>query len=213
EQVRGGCPAPQPWSMKQFCSAAQTSVRRGQVLRRLKVCSWQEALSIFSELRQEGALSAALFTALSSAQRRAARWEGAVQLLEQMPKDAIRPDVVNFNATISACSAASQWPAAIALLQSMQMQQVSGDLISYNATMSACDHAAETTQAAKCMLLMRAAAVQPDATSYSTLMSAITRSGDWRAVCRAWDFSPGAMQHFASLAGVAGVRSGHAQLF
>ena len=80
------------------------------------------------------------------------------------------------------------------------------------------------------MLLMRAAAVQPDATSlelsnahavagrsqwqgYSTLMSAITRSGDWRAVCRAWDFSPGAMQHFASLAGVAGVRSGHAQLF
>eukprot|EP00435_Cladocopium_sp_Y103_P070691 s75_g35.t2 len=123
-----------------------------------------------------------VFTAAASGLRRAARWEEAVQLLVQMPKGKIYPDVVNFNATITACSSAGHWQAATALLDSMKQQEVTPDVISYNALLSSCDRAAETRQALLCMARMRSVGITPDQTSYSTLMSAVSRSGEWQVV-------------------------------
>ncbi|CAJ1402405.1 unnamed protein product [Effrenium voratum] len=104
----------------------------------MKACelgsAWQAALCLFSTAE----LDLVSFSVAVSACGAGQRWAEAGQLLRQLGRHQLQPDVVLYNTTISACG--SHWQEALVLLEELTDSQ-GADAISYNAAISCCEQA------------------------------------------------------------------------
>ena len=76
------------------------------------------------------------------------QWEKALDLLQEMTSNGIKPNVISYNTAISACEKGNQWEKALDLLQEMTSNGIKPDVISYNAAISACEKGSQWEKAA-----------------------------------------------------------------
>ncbi len=79
------------------------------------------------------------YNAAISACEKGGQWEQAMQLLQQMVKQGITPNVISYNAAISACEKVGQCEHAIKLFGDMEKEGIKRDVITYNVAISACE--------------------------------------------------------------------------
>ena len=58
------------------------------------------------------------------------KWEGALELLQEMMHQSLTPNVVSCNAAISACEKGKQWEGALGLLQDLVHRLLTPDVVS-----------------------------------------------------------------------------------
>eukprot|EP00438_Fugacium_kawagutii_P017746 Skav203039 [mRNA] locus=scaffold583:621631:624454:+ [translate_table: standard] len=63
----------------------------------------------------------------------------ALDLLQQMPRKQVTPNVISYSSAISAFAKGGDWQMALDLLQEMQTAATPPNVISYNAAISACE--------------------------------------------------------------------------
>ena len=68
-----------------------------------------------------------------------AKWNAALQLLDEMYHNDILPDTIHYNAAISVCSKACRLRNALELFDGMQERCLEPNVITYNALISACE--------------------------------------------------------------------------
>jgi pentatricopeptide repeat domain-containing protein 1 len=65
------------------------------------------------------------------------QWKPAVELLREMPKRGLTPNVVSYTAVLNACGK-SQWEIALYLLDEMNKIGLRPNVMSYSSAISAC---------------------------------------------------------------------------
>ena len=98
--------------------------------------------------------------------------EQALQLLREMQRQSVKPDVISYNAAISACEKGAQPEQAVQLLRAMQQQSVEPDVIRCSASISACEKRARPEQALRLLREMERQSVEPHVISYNDAFSA-----------------------------------------
>ncbi|CAJ1381245.1 unnamed protein product [Effrenium voratum] len=104
---------------------------------------------------------------------RAAQWQRALQLLKDLPADAVA-----YGAAVSACGRAGRWDQALALLRQVEERRVRSSEILWNAAMSACEASAQWQRAL--LLLDQRSGWAPDAFSFSAGISACGQGRLWQ---------------------------------
>lgn len=66
------------------------------------------------------------------------RWERALELLDEMKRSGLNPDVYSYSAAISACEKDKQWEKALEIFEKMQIQNVNPDVVAFNSAITAC---------------------------------------------------------------------------
>ncbi|CAJ1453719.1 unnamed protein product [Effrenium voratum] len=104
---------------------------------------------------------------------RAAQWQRALQLLKDLPADAVA-----YGAAVSACGRAGRWDQALALLRQVEERRVRSSEILWNAAMSAWEASAQWQRAL--LLLDQRSGWAPDAFSFSAGISACGQGRLWQ---------------------------------
>lgn len=71
----------------------------------------------------------------------------ALALLQEMRRQKLKPDKVNYSAAISACGTGGQWMRALVLLEEMGREMLTPEVITCNAAISACARGAQVVGA------------------------------------------------------------------
>mmetsp|Transcript_40075 Transcript_40075/g.114658 ORF Transcript_40075/g.114658 Transcript_40075/m.114658 type:complete len:96 (+) Transcript_40075:382-669(+) len=66
---------------------------------------------------------------------------GAIEVLIEMQRSVVSPNVISFSAAISACDRAGQWVQALALLAAALAAGLEPDVFAFSAAISACSTA------------------------------------------------------------------------
>ncbi|CAM9656635.1 unnamed protein product, partial [Ectocarpus sp. 12 AP-2014] len=114
--------------------------------------------------------------------RRAGQWQKALEVLREMPRVGLTPDIFCYDTVISvAClsSVGAQWKIARGLLREQAETGVPCSLISYNLVLSACKKAGRPRQAVSLLHAMRRDGCSPDLISYNTAISACVKRREW----------------------------------
>ncbi|CAE7297847.1 unnamed protein product [Symbiodinium natans] len=123
---------------------------------------WATALAL-SVLLQRDVVSQ---SAVISAADKAAKWDLAVSLLEEMSLTAVVANLVSFNAALSACDRRCCWQAAFSMFNSIASKTLKADLVSYNAAISA-GSIGRPRDALRLFLAMGSRKLQPDAITFA----------------------------------------------
>lgn len=113
------------------------------------------------------------------------QWKLALDLLSQMKKDKVEPDVISYSSAISALSKGKCWLEAINLLSEMKAHGVTllftnwkilfelkPNVIVYNSCISACANGHESEVAIRLLKEMKLNGLQPNEVSYNSAISA-----------------------------------------
>ncbi|CAM9961824.1 unnamed protein product, partial [Ectocarpus sp. 8 AP-2014] len=114
--------------------------------------------------------------------RRAGQWQKALEVLREMSRVGLTPDIFCYDTVISvAClsSVGAQWKIARGLLRQQAKTGVPCSLISYNLVLSACKKAGRPRQAVSLLRAMRRHGCSPDLISYNTAISACVKRREW----------------------------------
>eukprot|EP00438_Fugacium_kawagutii_P019455 Skav230458 [mRNA] locus=scaffold186:48969:49418:+ [translate_table: standard] len=88
------------------------------------------------------------FNAAISACEKAAKWQTALGLLENLAELRLTADVITVNAALSSCEKApGEWQQALWLFHVMTSWQLQADQISYSSAISCCEKAGQWQQA------------------------------------------------------------------
>ena len=111
--------------------------------------------------------TAVTFGAAISATERAAKWPGALLLLEDLGRRALQPNVILCSSAVSACEKAAEWQQALGLLAEMQALEVQANTITYNSAISACGASSEWRQSLHLLEEVDAVSMQVDIISFN----------------------------------------------
>ncbi|CAK9101589.1 unnamed protein product [Durusdinium trenchii] len=142
--------------------------------------AWQDALLLLLATPRDAAAPLAFAAAISTVARAGhARWPWALELLRQMAREEVLPDVVCFNAAISSCEKAGQWPQALSLLDELGRRRTAS-VVSYSAAISALRSAPSGVERARVLFdAMQGARVQPNVVSFVSLLSCYETAWRW----------------------------------
>jgi len=157
-------------SIRAFTSTISTLTKGGQ---------WQEALQLFISMNKYcgNKSNVYCYNAAMSACRKGKRWKLALDILRNMKRDELHPDVISYSTAISACEKSGKVDEAVALLQEMKADNMSPDVIIYSATISACEKGGKVEKAIDLLEEMQANEVQPDVITYNATISACEKGG------------------------------------
>lgn len=157
-------------SIRAFTSTISTLTKGGQ---------WQEALQLFISMNKYcgNKSNVYCYNAAMSACRKGKRWKLALDILRNMKRDELHPDVISYSTAISACEKSGKVDEALALLQEMKSDNMSPDVIIYSATISACEKGGKVDKAIDLLEEMQANEVHPDVITYNATISACEKGG------------------------------------
>ncbi|CAK9060766.1 unnamed protein product, partial [Durusdinium trenchii] len=129
---------------------------------------WSSALRLFEA---EANADCQLCTCALGAYGMGSCWAEAFQLLRDMPKRQLPPDLYAFNAGMSACAQAGQWEEAFWILENMDTRP---ELFSFNVVLHSLQQAKRWSQALQLFRdLPLRHALQPDTVSFNTLLQVL----------------------------------------
>jgi len=121
-----------------------------------------------------------LLTAHANAQP--VQWQPALETLESMGVQGVKPDLYSCNAALAALGKAGEWERAIAFLEAMPTTYgVAADAVSYTSAISGCERAGEWMAAMQLLRQMRESGVSPTMLTYSKLLFVHAAAGQWEA--------------------------------
>lgn len=128
---------------------------------------WQSALKLFEEAPE---VDARLFTLALGACRAASCWEQALQLMRDMPRSRVMPDLIAWNAAMTACAKARQWEQALWIFD-QGMQPVRPDLFSFNTALHSLRGSDRWQMALE--IFGALTSLQPDTVTFNTLLQMV----------------------------------------
>ena len=151
---------------------------------------YESAQSILSILEEEAAsgdmhsrhahkASKVLTKAMSSCGRQR-QWREALDILNQMNTQNLKPDTRAYNAALSACARANQAEALLSTLRAMSTASVKSDVHTFTVAIDGMARAGMTGEALRLFERMGTNGMPPpDAVSYNAAIAAAARSGAW----------------------------------
>ncbi|CAM9165858.1 unnamed protein product [Ectocarpus sp. 13 AM-2016] len=169
----------------------------------LSACSkagrWGSALSVLREMDRAGVTpeTVAFNTVLAAFEHRAhsggsssgggaakrepPRWPMALELLADMERRGVEPDVVTYNSLINVLRWGGQRDRALEILDGMNAKGGAGgvrpDVITYNSAIAACASGGEWKKATQLIGEMRRKGLKPDRYSYTSAIHACSKAG------------------------------------
>ncbi|CAN0044183.1 unnamed protein product [Ectocarpus sp. 4 AP-2014] len=170
----------------------------------LSACSkagrWGSALSVLREMDRAGVTpeTVAFNTVLAAFEHRAhsggsssgggaakrepPRWPKALELLADMERRGVEPDVVTYNSLINVLRWGGQRDRALEILDGMNAKGGAGgvrpDVITYNSAIAACASGGEWKKASQLIGEMRRKGLKPDRYSYTSAIHACSKAGN-----------------------------------
>ena len=89
------------------------------------------------------------------------QWWQAVQILHDMPRQGLQPDVITYSAAISACAKGQQPERALELLAEMLERGLDPNVITYNVAISACKKGQQPERALELLAEMKVEGLSP----------------------------------------------------
>ncbi|KAH0451512.1 hypothetical protein IEQ34_018811 [Dendrobium chrysotoxum] len=123
--------------------------------------------------------SVQVFNAMMGVYARSGRFDDVRNLLDEMRKRGLEPDLVSFNTLINARAKSGQVPSGLALelLQDVRRSGLRPDTITYNTLISACSQAPNFEEATSVFEDMMKSKCQPDLWTYNAMISVYGRCG------------------------------------
>ncbi|OLQ05830.1 Pentatricopeptide repeat-containing protein, chloroplastic [Symbiodinium microadriaticum] len=140
---------------------------------------WQEAVLSLAERGNEQATTF-VFNRAIHACGQARRWQQALQLLDQLQQERLRPTTITYNSAIGACEKAGDWKRALQLLHALSEQLLSSTQVTYIAAISACAKAEEWQSALFLLLDLQQSRVQQNVAIWNAAMSSFISRGLWQ---------------------------------
>ncbi|CAK8999079.1 unnamed protein product [Durusdinium trenchii] len=125
-----------------------------------KASAWHHAIRLASSSNDLVTQNAAI-----AAAGRALDWRLNVEVLGNMPRIRLQPDVISYNATIDGCEKCCRWSVAVQLLGDLQS---SADELSFKVALAACEKEQMWRQLLRVLADMRRYQLLPSAWTYET---------------------------------------------
>ncbi|CAM9211127.1 unnamed protein product [Scytosiphon promiscuus] len=110
------------------------------------------------------------------------RWPMALELLADMERRGVEPDVVTYNSLINVLRWGGQREKALAIVEDMNTKGADGgvrpDVITYNSAIAACASGGEWKKAGQLIDEMRRKGLKPDRYSYTSAIHACSKAGN-----------------------------------
>ncbi|CAB1101619.1 unnamed protein product [Ectocarpus sp. CCAP 1310/34] len=117
-----------------------------------------------------------------AAKREPPRWPMALELLADMERRGVEPDVVTYNSLINVLRWGGQRDRALEILDGMNAKGGAGgvrpDVITYNSAIAACASGGEWKKASQLIGEMRRKGLKPDRYSYTSAIHACSKAGN-----------------------------------
>ncbi|CAM9381903.1 unnamed protein product, partial [Hapterophycus canaliculatus] len=118
----------------------------------------------------------------SGAKKEAPRWPMALELVADMEKRGVEPDVVTYNSLINVLRWGGQREKALTIVEEMNTKGAAGgvrpDVITYNSAIAACASGGEWKKAGQLIDEMRRKGLKPDRYSYTSAIHACSKAGN-----------------------------------
>ncbi|CAK9019734.1 unnamed protein product [Durusdinium trenchii] len=151
---------------KDIHSCAQTSNWRGAIVLLKKAAAYADLVTFNSAINACG---------------KAACWQHALSLLNQLGVRRLQPSHISYNTSIDACARASRWEEAVHLSRLTLGSHSIADsaLFALNTALSACARSATWRMAIHMLKQIRTQLLEPDEVSFKWLLSAFERAQFW----------------------------------
>eukprot|EP00913_Durusdinium_trenchii_P024746 g23227.t1 len=178
----------------------QDAALRSTVLSSCEKCHrWRMALSLLHTSRQESRnnfkqtglvkrgtgmllihfyLDLINFNAVISSCEKDGQWQWALQLLQEIRRSMLRPNVVSYNAAISACEKGGAWEYSVEVLKEIARQALRPDGTSFNGAISAAARGRQW-QVSLELFHAEAGALKPDLVAFGAAVTACEAGGKW----------------------------------
>lgn len=106
-------------------------------------------------------------------------WRGALNCIQEIHKQGLRPDEISYATAIDACSKSFKSREAVKLFEEMKQVGIRPNVPIYNAVMNACARDHQWKQSLGFLQDMRANGIIPNIVSYNVCLSALEKSKKW----------------------------------
>lgn len=113
-----------------------------------------------------------VYTAMVSACEKCGEWRRALELLEEMRCQGVKPNVITFNSLLSALDKARQHERALELLETMRSEDVAPDLVTYNCCLAHCAKLGDGAKARELFVQLQSEGIEPDCVAWNALLDA-----------------------------------------
>jgi pentatricopeptide repeat domain-containing protein 1 len=121
-----------------------------------------------------------ILTAISACAR-AGEVGAANNLIRQMRKAGVKPNIFSFNSVMSACIKTSRWKEALLILDQCHREPgVNPDIITYTNAMRACVKGGKTQKALTLLQVIKDKGLALDGYAYAAAIDACAKDGMWQ---------------------------------
>ena len=159
-----------------------TAVYNSVITSCARASKWQWSICLLAELRHGSRCKANLtsFNAALNACERRGHWVQALDLLQRIQEDHLRPDSLSLNCTLSACEKGQQWQMALALLPLFAAQRCERTMVTYGAITACCVVGSAWEVAMASMAEALENGFSPDEELLNSLTESCRRSWAWQ---------------------------------
>ena len=100
------------------------------------------------------------------------KYEKALELLAEMRKHGLEPNIITYNAAISACENCKQDEKALELMADMRQHKLMPNIITYNAVISSCEKGQKYEKALELVAELRLHGLEPSIITYNAAITA-----------------------------------------
>lgn len=141
---------------------------------------WQKADEILAEaLMCAGVDPVRICNATIAVYAKCGRWRQAVELLDRMKLEGMRPDAFTYSSTMDACASGSNWEKALELLEEMEKEGVQANVVSYTSAITACGKGRQWEKALYLLRQMQEHGLVANVVTYGAAVAACAHSSRW----------------------------------
>ncbi|CAE7810562.1 PPR10, partial [Symbiodinium microadriaticum] len=139
---------------------------------------WEEALSLYEEMRNYGLTpEASTYPTVSNALAATGAWRQSLRFLDELKE----PSLAVLGPAAAACAASGQWQQALQLLSDVRQKQMRPDMDLYKASLRAAADGKQWEQALQLLQECHQRGFELPTASTNDAMAACLRSGQWGA--------------------------------